>query len=131
LTFNRHLHIHWVHIKQLNLIPQRWFYVWTHKIKMAYWMPILPSMLDFFTSINEWNRPRRTSYLATPCFENLKCLRTLLETIEFESTFMCTITHLINGLRNITINYNSIVVQMDYVALLTPLLNTYFSTLCT
>ncbi len=98
---------------------------------MACWMPILPPMLDFFTSIDEWHRPKRTFYLATPCFENLRCLRTLLETIEFENTFICMTTHVINGLRNITINSNSIVVQMDCVALLTSLLNTYFSTLCT
>jgi hypothetical protein len=74
---------------------------------------------------------KRTSYLTTPCFENLKCLRTLLETIEFESTFIYMTTHVINGLRNITIYSNSIIVQMDYVALLTSLLNTFFSALCT
>jgi len=93
---------------------------------MACWMPILPPMLDFFTSIDEWHRPKRTSYLATPCFENLRCLRKLLETIEFKNTFICMTTRVINGLRNITINSNSIVVQMDCVALLTSLLNTYF-----
>ncbi len=127
MTFNSHLHI-----KQLNLIPQRWFYIWTHKIYQNGMLNANFTTIVGLFHFNWWMKlTKRTSYLATPCFENLKCLRTLLETIEFESTFICMTTHVINGLRNITKNSNSIVVQMDYVALLTSLLNTYFSTLCT
>ncbi len=74
------------------------------------------TQLEVFTSIKNWTKPKSSSCLAIPCFENLKCFRPLETTIGFEST-LCIITSLANGLGNKT-SLSEIVCSMQCVALL-------------
>ncbi len=73
----------------------------TTTVNMACFVADFVSMLNLFTSVRDQTRLERSIFSTTPCFENLKCLKTLESTIGFEST-LCITTFLATDPGNTT-----------------------------
>jgi hypothetical protein len=79
------------------------------------------TLLDVFTSVKGWTKPKSSFCSTIPYFENLKCFGALETKIGFEIT-LCIIASLASGLRN-RASWSEIICSMHYATLLMALLH--------